>query len=189
MKQFAEGAIKQATYLARVCRSKQPRPVSAKPVNAISESLLEDDDELEFILFTMGANRNSPITVTLHINGQPLEMEVDTGAAVYLISSAVQKKYLHTIAVEPSESVLTTYTGEQIPIAGKILVNVQYKEQNKDLYLYVVERDGPCLMGRDWLTRIILDWKQIGFLNATANSNAAVINLLDQYQDVRYKPA
>ena len=123
----------------------------------------------------MGSNRNSPITVTLHINGQPLEMEVDTGAAVSLISSAVQK-YLHTIAVEPLEAVLTTYTG--------ILVNVHYKEQNKDLYLYVVEWDGPCLMGRDWLTSIILDWKQIELLNATANSNAAVINLLDQYQDV-----
>ena len=121
------------------------------------------------------------ITVTLHINGQPLVMEVDTGAAVSLISSDMQKKYLHTVALEPSDAVLTTYTREQIPIASKIPMNIQY---NKDLYLYVVERDGPCLSGRDWLTSIILDWKQIGLLNARANSNAALTNLLDQYQDV-----
>lgn len=72
--------------------------------------------------------------------------------------------------MEPWDAVLTTYTGEEKLIASKILVNVQYKEQNKDLYLYVVERDRPCL--------------QIWLLNTTVNSNAALINLLDQYQDI-----
>ena len=174
----------KAGHLARVCRSKQPNPITAKPINAVSESLCDEDDEFELTLFTVGSNRNSPITVTLQINGQPVVMEVDTGAAVSLISSDMQKKYLHSVALEPSEAILTTYTGEQIPIAGKILVNVQYKEQNKDLYLYVVERDGPCLMGRDWLTSIILDWKQIGLLNTMVNSSKTLNNLLDQYQEV-----
>ena len=174
----------RAGHLARVCWSGQPNPITAKPINAVSESLCDEDDELEFTLFTMGSNRNSPITVTLQINGQPLVMEVDTGAAVSLISSDIQKKYWPSVTLEPSAAILTTYAREQIPLASKILVNVQYKEQNKDLYLYVVERDWPCLMGRDWLTNIILDWKQIGLLNTTVNSNKALNNLLDQYQDV-----
>lgn len=79
-------------HLARACQNKLPRPISTKPVNAVSESLLDDDDELDF-MFTVGSNRNSLITVTLHINGQPLVMEVDTGAAVSLISSAVHSSY------------------------------------------------------------------------------------------------
>ena len=118
----------KAIYLAKICRSKQPNPITAKPINVVSETLCDKNDELEFTLFTVGSNRNSSITVILQINDQPLVMEVDTGVAVSLILSDIQKKYLHLVSLEPSEAVLTTYTGEQIPIGGKILVNVQYKE-------------------------------------------------------------
>ena len=83
----------KAGHLARVYRSKQPNPITAKPINAVSESLCDEDDEFELTLFTVGSNRNSPITVISQINGQPVVMEVDTGAAVSLISSDMQRKY------------------------------------------------------------------------------------------------
>ena len=105
----------RAGHLVRVCRSRQPNPITAKPINAVSESLCDEDDELEFTLFTVGSNRNSPITVTLQINGQPLVMEVDTVAAVSLISSDMQKKYWPSVTLKPSAAILTTYTREQIP--------------------------------------------------------------------------
>ena len=142
------------------------------------------EEETEFTLFTVGSKRNNPIIATLQVNGCPIDMEVDTGAAVSLVSTSIQKKYFPTKVIEAGDITLTTYTGEQIPVVGKIPVNVSYKEQNKHLYLYVVERDGPCLMGRDWLTEITLDWKRIGLLTSTVSSNVALNQLLDKYSEV-----
>jgi len=102
----------------------------------VSESLPEE--ETEFALFNVRSKRNDPITVMLYINDHPIDMEIDTGAAVSLVSASTQKKYFQTTVVEKSDAILTTYTGEQIPVIGKIPVNVRYKEQNKQLYLYVV---------------------------------------------------
>jgi len=87
-------------------------------------------------------------------------LEIDTGAAVSLVLASLQKKYFQTAVVEKSDAILTTYIGKQIPVIGKISVNVRYKEQNKQLYLYMVKREEPCLMGRDWLREITLDWKK-----------------------------
>ena len=140
-------------HLAKVCRNKQP-PVPARPVNTVTDC--SPEKEAEFTLFTVGPKRNSPITVTLHIDGCPLDMEVDTGATVSVIPISMKEKYFQTVVLEASDIILTTYTGEQIPVVGKIPVNVQYKDQTKNLYLYVVKRDRSCLMGRDWLAEIRL---------------------------------
>ena len=46
-------------------------------------------------------------------------MEVDTGATVSLIPISIQKQYFQTAVVEASDTILTTYTGEQIPIVTR----------------------------------------------------------------------
>ena len=51
------------------------------------------------------------------------------------------------------------YTGEQMSLAGEIKVKVRYGKQRSHLALFVVEGDGPSLMGRDGLKEITLDWK------------------------------
>lgn len=65
--------------------------------------------------------------MTLQINGCLLDMEVDTGATVTLIPVSIQKKYFQTVVLEASDIILTTYTVEQIPVVGKISVNVKCK--------------------------------------------------------------
>ena len=40
-------------------------------------------------------------------------------------------------------------------IIGKISVSVQYDNEMLSLDLQVVEGDGPFLMGRDWLSKLI----------------------------------
>ena len=42
-------------------------------------------------------------------------------------------------------------------------VSYMYKSQQKKLfiYIYVIEGDGPSLLGREWLTHIQLDWPEI----------------------------
>ena len=44
-------------------------------------------------------------------------------------------------------------------------MNVKHNKQANDLVLTIVERDGPCLLGSDWLKHLKLNWKAIHSLH------------------------
>ena len=44
-------------------------------------------------------------------------------------------------------------------------MEVTYKGQNKSLSLIVVGGEGPSLLGRDWLTGLKLDWRELYFIH------------------------
>ena len=67
-----------------------------------------------------------------------------------------------------------------MPVVGEMKVEVSYREQNAKLSLYVVEGQGPSLMGRDWIRQIRLDWKSIGMVSLASKTEA----LLDKYAEV-----
>ena len=55
-------------------------------------------------------------------------------------------------SLEKSAILLKTYTGESIKVLGTIYLNARYGNQKEVLTIHVVDRDGPDLMGRDWLS-------------------------------------
>lgn len=77
--------------------------------------------------------------------------------------------------------VLTTINGQSLKVVGQATVEVKYKEQVvKDLILYVVESEGPPLLGRDWLQHIQLDWTEIKAINCDTTNNSAD-NIMTKY--------
>ena len=48
-----------------------------------------------------------------------------------------------------------------MPVLGQLSVTVRYGDYHGMHILYVVEGGGPCLLGRDWLQNIQLDWASI----------------------------
>ena len=104
-----------------------------------------------------------PIVVSLQINKQKVDMMVDTSAAVSLISEAVMNS-LKGITLEKADIVLITYTAEKIEVLGKCSVLVSYGSQEHTLILYVVKGGNSCLLGRDWLSVLRLDWHSIALV-------------------------
>ena len=74
----------------------------------------------------MGKSLTNPIHVEVGINGKPLSMEVDMGAAVSLISYKKLKQVLPRIKIRKTTVVLRTYMSEVIPVRGEVQVNVTY---------------------------------------------------------------
>ena len=83
-------------HIARVCRSGRARegqreqaPVARNrsQVHTIEQTPIVDEEETTFAMFRLGEESHHPIKVTLEVNGLQLPMEVDTGAAVSVISS------------------------------------------------------------------------------------------------------
>ena len=90
-----------------------------------------------------------PIKVKLEIQGKPVDMEVDTGAAVSIISEETYKKLFPNLNLQKVPIGLKTYTGESIPVLGEIVVEVKYQKQSHQLSLIVVKGKDHNLFGRD----------------------------------------
>ena len=86
-----------------------------------------------FDIFSIGKNSASPILVELYINEKPLTMEVDTGAAVTVVSEQQFRRLLPQGQVSKSTVVLCTYASEIICMLGEAQLNIKYKGQSYTL--------------------------------------------------------
>ncbi|KAK3107500.1 hypothetical protein FSP39_015888 [Pinctada imbricata] len=123
-----------------------------------------------------------PIFVHPMIDGKVIKMEIDTGTAVSIISKHDYSTYLSSVPLNNSHEILRTYSGDTISPIGKIRVNVKINHQSADLDLLVVPQDGPPLLGRDWLSRLRLDWLNIKSVNSLATTKKTALDdvLADQ---------
>ena len=87
------------------------------------------------------------------LDGQPVTMEVDTGAAKTIMPEKTFHKLWPGRSLDKTNVRLQSYLGEPIPVVGSALV--QYLEQTDDFPLIVVK-------GSSWL-EIQLNWSQINY--------------------------
>ena len=172
-------------HLSRVCQGKKKgrktTPASEKKSgNPQATHLLEGEEEAPtgdqgvgaYSLFTFCSKRTAPYKVQLNVAGQVMEMEVDTGASLSVISEKMYNNLSSEGRVPPlekSEIVLRTYTGEEVKPKGSCTVNVSYQGADYTLPLLVVGGDGPALLGRNWLEQIKLYWPGIKQLASTCH--------------------
>ena len=116
---------------------------------------------------------SSPIQVTLQVAQKPVDMEVETRATVSIISEATKKKYFPEMKLPTCKLVLKTYT------LGQLHVDMCYQRQSAQLILYVVPRNGPTLMGRNWLKHRHLDFHRIATIR---NKPIGLNDLLDKHK-------
>ena len=109
-------------------------------------------------------------------------MEVDTGAALSIISEKTRKTFFPSEKLRPSDLVLKTYTNEPLKVVGTLNVRVQYEDQLKKLVLVVTAGDGPSLLGRNWLNHINLNWKELFAVRSVRLKSLHV--LMQQHQQL-----
>ena len=72
-----------------------------------------------------------------------VSMEVDTGAALSLISEATYQRLWPRRELRTSQVRLQSYTKETIPVLGCCNVNVDYQGQTAVMPLLIVAGSGP----------------------------------------------
>lgn len=102
-----------------------------------------------------------PYNVYVSVNGARVKMEVDTGAAVSVISESLYQRRFKSVKLNPANCVLKTYSQESLKLMGKFTAKVKCKDVTKQLELLVVKGKGPALMGRDWISQLRLDWAKV----------------------------
>jgi len=168
-------------HLARVCRSAKDKGSSngkAKWVETQSQETSEESEEE--VIYRVGAKPSQPYQVVIEINGAAVKMEVDTGAAVTIMSQKTQEALFPSAALCKPTVNLRTYTSEPIVVLGQMTVDVKYERYVGTRTLFVVKGSGPCLLGRDWLRDIRLDWASIKSVNVQDNLS----QLLKKYKEL-----
>ena len=171
-------------HISRVCRSKKKLQTSknessSQPTNQVIELTSSTTD---YTLFPVSTPEGKPLQTTIDVEDNPFVMEIDTGAAVSLINETTYKSspFLSKLPLQSSMVQLRTYTGETISVTGEILVKVQSGRQSHTLPLLVVPGQGPSLLGRNWLLKLQLDWKNIFSLRSSNNLQ----DVLDHYSSL-----
>ena len=113
---------------------------------------MDSDDERSQALCNVRSAPGRPLEVVVQLNEKSLSMEVDTGAAVSLVSETTYHNLFGDLPLTPSSVQLHTYSGEALPVLGETKVKVQYQDQVAQLQLIVVRGSGPSLFGRNWLS-------------------------------------
>ena len=95
-----------------------------------------------------------------------MNMEVDTGASHILMSETLSQQLWPGRSFLPSPIRLRSYSKQPIVVQGCCNINIQYQSQTGVMPLLIVEGSGPTLLGRDWLSQIKLDWRQIHHIHS-----------------------
>lgn len=148
-------------HIKRACRGKME--VGKRKLYAEKNTKYVEAEEAELPMFSLRAEENSKksFTETFDVNGKEIMMEIDTGAAVSIISEKEFKAVFPTEPLEVARVKLKTYTGELMPVLGQFEAKVSYDGQTEVLSLIVVKGEGPSLCGRNWLQKLSLNWRKI----------------------------
>ncbi|XP_064462940.1 uncharacterized protein K02A2.6-like [Ornithodoros turicata] len=179
-------------HIKDVCksRSKGSHPKFQRQVNKRQGHRLKKEfksmgelDEPEPALRRLdSAGRNDPICFTLNLQGVPLRMELDTGAAVSVISQQQYHSCFSGLPLKPTTVTLRTYTGQCVYPKGVLDVEVEHNGQTSHLPLYVLAQRGPPLIGRNWLRNLRLDWNSLNYIRPHARKDLA--QLLERHGQV-----
>ncbi|CAC5425908.1 unnamed protein product [Mytilus coruscus] len=103
-------------------------------------------------------------------------MEVDTGSALSIIPKKEFDQMFPNRKLDSTDVILRTFSGEKFKPLGVTAVNVNYNDQSEILSLYVVQKGGGILFGRDWFRKI----KKV----SVENVNVKTKELFDQHASV-----
>ena len=117
------------------------------------ESLHEINTNEEAELFVMeGPDK---IIIKLNVNGRDTHMELDTGAAISVMTISDYKQIFGNDPIlQKSFTTLKTYTNEIIKPLGKTSVKVRYKGIEKKLPLTILRNGNNPILGRNWIKEL-----------------------------------
>jgi len=119
--------------------SKNSKP---KQTNYVEGEL--SSPQVKYDLYSLHDSSTDPYHVTVVLNDVPIQMELDTGAAVSVIS---EDTYKH---VQRDSDV--SYTGGNIQVLGTTKMKASYGKKGVSLSIYVVQLIALNLPGCKWHT-------------------------------------
>ncbi|KFD45214.1 hypothetical protein M513_13909 [Trichuris suis] len=178
---------KRKGHIERVCRAKSnsltPRQKRILKASSSTNSEKESADSLCVNATHISTHNVSatPFTATVLLNNTPVKMEVDSGAALTLISEATYRQLPADSGLDlfPSVPVLRDFQGQPIPILGASNVSVKYGPFSGILQVVVAKGKRCNLLGRNWFNHL-----KIQLTGVHQVTNRSIEELLEKYAEL-----
>ncbi|XP_049883119.1 uncharacterized protein LOC126378773 [Pectinophora gossypiella] len=137
-------------HIEKICISKK---------NASKMNFTEEDRyALNGIYTVQTTSRIPPFEIRVLMAGEPVTLQVDTGACYTLINEhtwrQLQPRLLPPRRLDAAPLLLRTWTNAPVHLLGRTVLPVRYKDIDYELSLLVAKGSGPNLLGRDWLMHL-----------------------------------
>ena len=103
-----------------------------------------------------GTQNEQPWRTQVSLNGRPMVFKLDTGADVTVILSADLHEFGNIIESQPPDKQPGGPNSAVLPVAGCLLVTLQYKDRITEETIYVVKSLQTPLLGRQAIIRLKL---------------------------------
>ena len=140
--QYARARLPESSFQRRSNNSRD------MTVNSCELNQEEDGDDSSFQMYENSTNSKDgegfglyrtgtdsmtvkPYVVSVQLGNATVNMEVDTGASRSTVSQYVYNTLLTDFPLQNTDVTLRSYSGEKVPILGKISVPVKYSSKNK----------------------------------------------------------
>lgn len=143
-------------HLQKVCPNKSKLPARNKMGKPEQTHFVQEDSDEEY-LYKILEGSASEYQVELKLNSQVICFDVDTGCHSTIVPKKVFQEKFPQVTPVPCKKTFTTYLNEKTSPVGYVTVEVEYQDKKvSNLIFYVVETEGPPLLGRSW-------FKALGF--------------------------
>lgn len=130
---------KRKGHYAKMCKTRN--------IHDVQE---ENEETADFYVHTVSTSRPDQLFVNILLgvsdHNTEVRCKVDTGAQINCIPMHTFKKLNCTFPLEPSRTLLTSYSGDRLKVHGKVNLTCQYKERTTKTDFFVVESSAQPLL-------------------------------------------
>lgn len=127
-------------HYARCCKSEKKR----SQVHAVNENEVE---EFYIDMVSQNVQKQKDWMIPLQVQNETIQFKLDTGAQVNVISESVYNELKPRPKLHDAKVKVTGYAGTDIPVKGKCLARVTYKETVHILLFIVVPKEVQAILG------------------------------------------
>lgn len=153
----------------------------------VNDEEATEDDVYDNLFCVNSSGAKNPYKVTVLISGVNVSMEIYTEASTTVVNEEIfhtQSQRGKGLKLNAVNTVLCTYTGEVMPVVGECELEVEYHGFKGSLPAVVIRGEGPCLMDRNWLQQIGLNWSEsFNVINMDKNLNEILEAHLTVFQE------
>ena len=144
-------------YTAKKCCSARKKPTGSQepgknyakrpPKERLKTNLVQGhapDNNDVYAMYHLTSGQVKSFQINIELCEKTQAMEIDTGASKTILNEDTYNHFSQELGpLEETTALLSTYTGEEIPVPGEVLVPVKYGNQEHKLSAVVVRGNGP----------------------------------------------
>ena len=144
--QFVRYKCSMYDHFSKVCKAKGINSVDEN--QDISGNSCSESSDDNFGIYTVNNfNDSDQAYVNLCINdSQEIRFKIDSGSQCNILPNEIFKKLKLKHPLLPPKSKLTSYTGNALPIIGRIKLPCKYKDKSTKAEFYIVDSNAPPLI-------------------------------------------